>query len=75
MDVYAIHAGGGEELLVAGLSRAEVNDIKEWFWYTKPLGADVKILVRNASEVLDSLVCAGTEGGSCNPEQEPSLAA
>ena len=75
MDVYAIHAGGSEEMLAAGLSQSEVNDIKEWFSYTKPLGADVKILVRKASKVLDSLTCTGAGAESLSQDRQPSLAA
>jgi len=73
MDVYEIR-GGRQELLFSGLTQAEVNDIKEWFAYTKPPGSDLKIVVRKASGVVDGLVCAGAEAESSCQDRQPCFA-
>lgn len=34
MEVFRVRSGGGEELLAAGLSFAESEELRDWFRYT-----------------------------------------
>ncbi len=74
MDVFIIRSDGGEELLASGLSSAEIDALREWFCYTKPLGQSMKIAVRPAHKHSGfSVVTAGNEPDSadiCSPELE-----
>ena len=47
----------------AGLDPAEVEGLLEWFCYTKPIGHDMRIVVRPTSEEDSafSVLAAGTE--------------
>ena len=75
MDVYKIHTDGTEELLAAGLSAAEVAELREWFSYTKPLGHSFTIVARQSSDVLFSLACSGSEPESGSDLRCPPRAA
>ena len=48
MDVFRVRSDGAEELLASELSAEEVDALREWFCYTKPLGHGMKIAVRSA---------------------------
>ena len=63
MDVFRVRHDGSEDLMASGLRPAEVDGIREWFSYTKPIGHGMRIVVRPTSEVDSafSLLAAGTE--------------
>jgi len=61
MEIYRVHADGKEELLASELDRAEVDQLREWFSYTKPLGLTDKIMARQSCEVLFCISSAGAE--------------
>jgi hypothetical protein len=67
VDVFAVRDDGSQQLLASGLNTKELVDLQHWWRYTKPLGFDVRIIVRAA----DSLPIIGfsTTG------TEPALAA
>jgi len=39
-----------EEVTAHGLDTSEIDDLREWFCYTKPLGRSVKIVAMPAQE-------------------------
>jgi hypothetical protein len=63
MDIFRVQPDGSEDLVASGLQPAEVDGLREWFCYTKPIGRGVKIVVRPVSEGESafSVVAAGTE--------------
>jgi hypothetical protein len=63
MDVFSVRADGGEELLASGLSSKEIEAVRDWFRYTKPLGQSMKIAVRDGpkSDSEFSVISAGHE--------------
>lgn len=75
MDVYKILADGKEELLYSGADPSEVDELREWLSYTKPLGPSFRIVARRASEDLFCLTSAGNEADSLKEENPPSRAA
>ena len=63
MDIFRVQHDGSEDLVVAGLHPAEVDGLREWFCYTKPIGRGMRIVVRPTSEEDSafSVLAAGTE--------------
>jgi hypothetical protein len=63
VDIFRVHRDGSEDLLASGLPPAELDGLREWFCYTKPLGCDVRIEIRPsaAGGCAFSLLAAGTE--------------
>jgi hypothetical protein len=63
MDIFRVQQDGSEDLVASGLHPAEVDGLLEWFCYTKPIGRDVRIVVRPTSEGDSefSVLAAGTE--------------
>jgi len=51
-----------EEVTAHGLDTSEIDDLREWFCYTKPLGRSVKIVAMPAQEGSPylSVLSAGT---------------
>src|SRR6202044_800585 len=63
VDIFRVQHDGSEDLVVSGLHPAEVDGIREWFCYTKPIGRGMRIVVRPTSEADSafSVQAAGTE--------------
>jgi hypothetical protein len=58
-----------EEIVLPGLDTAEIEELREWFCNTKPLGRSVRIIASHASGGPDfGVVAAGNEWG---PAEEP----
>jgi hypothetical protein len=39
----------GNDAVLSGLDAAEIDELREWFCYTKPLGPDIRIAATPAS--------------------------
>ena len=65
MDVFRVRSDGVEEPLAAGLSPGEIEQLRDWFCYTKPLGSSMKIVTRSKaiSGACFSVLIAGHEPG------------
>ena len=63
VDVLRVQHDGSEVLLASGLHPAEVDGLREWFCYTKPIGRGMKIVLRPTSEKDSTftVLAAGTE--------------
>jgi len=63
MDIFRVQPDGSEDLVASGLQPSEVDGLREWFCYTKPIGRGMKIVVRPIfeGESAFSVVAAGTE--------------
>jgi hypothetical protein len=63
VDVFSIQPDGTEDLVASGLRAAEVEALRDWFRYTKPIGRSVKIVARpiSACDSAYSVLAAGTE--------------
>jgi len=63
VDVFRVQRDGSEDLVASGLQPAEVDGLREWFCYTKPIGRGMRIVVRPTSEgdSAFSMLAAGTE--------------
>lgn len=46
MDVFLIEAGHPEPVLVSRIDHGHAGDVRDWFCYTKPIGADLKVIAR-----------------------------
>ena len=67
MDLIEVLSNGNEQLLAAGLTPGEVDEVLDWWRYTKPLGSGVKTLVRENSGVAFRLTTAGAEVETIHP--------
>jgi hypothetical protein len=54
-----------EQLVFSGLREAELDELREWFCYTKPMGSSVKILATSTSGERASFSVTGTEPDGC----------
>jgi len=61
MDVIETWSDGNEHLLASGLTVGEVNEVLDWWRYTKPFGPSVKIVVREHSESTVRVCTTGTD--------------
>jgi len=50
-----------EQLVFSGPREAELDELREWFCYTKPMGSSVKILATSTSGERASFSVTGTE--------------
>jgi hypothetical protein len=75
VDIFRVQQDGSEDLVASGLHPAEVDGLREWFCYTKPIGRGVRIVVRPTYEGDSefSVLAAGTEPEP--PENEFARAA
>jgi hypothetical protein len=62
IDVFAVR-DDGSELLASGLDPKELDDLQDWWRYTKPFGSGVKIVVRADSQTIGVFSTTGTESG------------
>jgi hypothetical protein len=62
IDVFAVR-DDGSELLASGLDPKELDDLQDWWRYTKPFGSGVKIVVRADSQTIGVFSSTGTEPG------------
>jgi hypothetical protein len=65
MDVFSVHPDKSEEVLASGLDTQWVEELHDWFCYTKPISHDLKIVARANSEgdILFSIRAAGNQAG------------
>jgi len=62
IDVFAVR-DDGSELLASGLDSRELDDLQDWWRYTKPFGSGVKIVVRADSQTIGVFSTTGTDTG------------
>jgi hypothetical protein len=60
MDLFETRSDGSEQVLAKGLTPSEVDDLLNWWRYTKPIGPSVKIVVRNHPGSSFGLSTTGT---------------
>jgi len=72
VDVFRVQRDGNEDLVASGLHPAEVDGLREWFCYTKPIGRGVRIVVRPTYEgdSAFSVLAAGTEPEPAESESD-----
>ena len=65
MDAFKVRSDGREELLASGLNSPDLEDLRDWFCYTKPLDGSMRIVVRDEAEaaVRFSVVAVGHVAG------------
>jgi hypothetical protein len=73
IDVFIVRNEGCEQLLAAGLDAREAGELQEWWRYTKPLGSDVKIVVRADFRTIASFRTTGTELEVCAEVHHPEI--
>jgi hypothetical protein len=59
-----------EQLIGAGLTPAEIDELHEWWSYTKPIGPSVKIRIKHGAHPDLGLTTTGTELGPARPAIE-----
>jgi hypothetical protein len=72
VDIFSVQHDGREDLVASGIHPAEVDGLREWFCYTKPIGRTLRIVVRPTSQgdSAFSVLAAGTEP---EPAEPPNL--
>jgi hypothetical protein len=63
MDLIETRSDGNERLLASGLTPGEVDEVLDWWRYTKPFGPNIKILVREHSGSTFGVSTTGTAAG------------
>jgi len=48
MEVIEIQPDDTERLIASDLDSEQANEVREWFSYIKPIGHDLKVVVRQA---------------------------
>jgi hypothetical protein len=63
--IVSVQTHHGEELVFSELEAAELDELREWFCYTKPMGPSIKIVATPASAERAGfcVVATGTETG------------
>ena len=62
--------GPADELIAHGLDPEEIDQLRDWFCFTKPIGRSLKIVATPACHGSPLYVrCAGTEPGA---REQPS---
>jgi hypothetical protein len=63
VDIFRVQHDGREDLVASGIQPGEVDGLREWFCYTKPIGRAMRIVVRPTSgeDSAFSVLAAGTE--------------
>jgi hypothetical protein len=63
MSGLAIQPDSSDEVIAAGLDPEEIDQLREWFCYTKTIGRSIKIVATPARAGSPSLyvLAAGTE--------------
>lgn len=56
-----------DQIIASGLDAEEIEELRDWYCYTKPIGPSIKIAATPAHEGSPGLfvLSAGTEPGSC----------
>ena len=67
MDLIEVRSDGNEHLLASGLTPREINEVLDWWRYTKPFGPGVKIVVREQTGNAFFLSATGTDVGPIFP--------
>ena len=60
MDLVEVRSDGCENLLASGLTASEVNEVLDWWRYTKPFGPSVRIVIREHPGGAVGVSTAGT---------------
>jgi hypothetical protein len=65
MDVLSVHPDNTEEVLASDLDTRWIDELHDWFCYTKPINQDLKVVARTNSEgdVLFCVHAAGNQAG------------
>ena len=61
MDLLEMRADGNEQMLASGLTPGEVDELLDWWRYTKPLGSGVKIVVKDRTGSSLGVSTTGTD--------------
>ena len=72
VEIVTVSVEEGEEVLASDVSSAELDELREWFCYTKPIGRGMNIIARSTSggESGFHVRATGTDPG---PSDEGSL--
>jgi hypothetical protein len=70
MDLIEVRSDGGVQLLASGLTPGEVDQVLDWWRYTKPFGPNVRIVVR-ASGSAFGVITTGTDAETIPPLSTP----
>jgi|KBSMisStaDraftv2_1062788.scaffolds.fasta_scaffold271576_4 hypothetical protein len=70
MDLIEARSDGNEHLIASGLTAGEVNEILDWWRYTKPFGPSVRIVVRAHSGDSVGVSTAGTHDETIPPSSD-----
>ena len=74
MDLVEARSDGNEQLLASGLTPGEVDDVLDWWRYTKPIGPSVKVLVKEDTWNALGVSTTGTDLEPILPvSAQPSL--
>jgi hypothetical protein len=63
MDLIEVRSDGNERLIASDLTPGEVDEVLDWWRYTKPFGANAKIVVRENSNNAFCVSTTGTASG------------
>ena len=64
MQVFEVFEDGDERFLGHVLTQSELNEILDWWRYTKPFGPNVRIVVRDRARNALTVTSAGTDVSS-----------
>jgi hypothetical protein len=69
VDIFKVEPDHMETLLATGVDSAEIDGLRDWFAYTKPIAASMEIVARTISgeETIFRLVTTGTEYNPSEP--------
>jgi hypothetical protein len=64
-NLFIVQPDRTERLLASGLNPVKLQELQDWFCYTKPVGTSMKIVARRALKTtpIFRVVAAGTEPG------------
>jgi hypothetical protein len=73
INIFRVLDDGSEQLLAASVDAKEVDELQDWWRYSKPLGSGIKIVVRADSQMIASFNTAGTESGLAAEARHPEI--
>ena len=74
MEIIKVSAEEDEVVLASDVSAVELDEIREWLCYTKPIGHSMKVIARPAP-LGDSVFRVRTTGTDPGPSDNDSPAA
>ena len=69
MDLIEVRSDGGVQMIASGLTPGEVDQVLDWWRYTKPFGPNARIVVRDSGSTF-GVITTGTD-----TETNPPLSA